>query len=185
MASPHFKLAFSEVSIQSGVRRLARRIDRRLREASVSEITVVCVMDGAFIFCADLVRALRTPARLVFMKAQSYQGATKGATTAAALPPDLRAAMRNSLVLVVDTVYDTGLTIAKVVRKVRYGANPVWLAVLVEKEGKAVIPSRQQCDELFVGFKISGDPFLIGYGLDYNGRFRERKDIRIHRRAGK
>lgn len=180
MASPHFKPAFSELTIQRAVRRLARQIDRRVKVARVADLTVVCVMDGAFIFCADLVRALRTPARLVFLKAQSYQGARKGATSTAALPPGLRAALRHSLVLVVDTIYDTGLTIAKVVRKVRSRTNPVWLAVLVEKEGQAVIPANQQCDELFVGLQVSGDPFLIGYGLDVNGEFRNLPDIRRH-----
>lgn len=158
----------SQRRIQGAVRRMARGIDAACRRAGVSELVVLCVMDGAFMFTADLVRALRTPARIVFHKASSYRGTCRRRLRSAALPPSLR----GCTVLVADTIYDTGSTIARIVKQVRRLTRQVWLAVLVEKQHKASACPEQQAEEVFVGIRVSGDPFLIGYGLDVDGRFR-------------
>ena len=127
-------------------------------------------------FCADLVRAMKTPTNIVFLKARSYDGARRGALSLARIPET----MQDRPVLVVDTVYDTGKTIAKVLREVRKQTPQIALAVLVEKQGKAAAPPGSPIIETFVGIRVPGDPFLVGYGLDVGGRFRHLKDIRIY-----
>jgi hypoxanthine phosphoribosyltransferase len=159
----------SERRIHSIVRSLALRIDRAARREGIAELAVVCVMDGAFIFTADLVRALRTPTRIVFAKATSYDGIRKGRTRMTALPGTLR----GQPLLVVDTIYDTGATIERVVRQARRLTNTVWLAVLIEKRGKAPCRVEAHSDRVFVGTRVDDDPFLIGYGLDVDGLYRD------------
>jgi hypoxanthine phosphoribosyltransferase len=172
----------SEIKIHQAVRRLARQIDRLARAQGIAQLTVVCVMDGAFIFCADLVRAMKTPTTIVFAKAQSYNGTKKGRTALAPLPNTLK----GQTVLIVDTIYDTGKTIAKVIRAVRQQTCSITLVVLVEKRDKAklkprrgaVVPMRAPGLKTFVGFRLGGDPFLVGYGLDCSGQFRHLRDLR-------
>ena len=180
MPAPRFKVAVSEKRIAQTVQELSGRIDRYARANEISELSVVCVLDGAFIFCADLVRAMKTPTNIVFLKARSYNGTRRGALSLARLPE----AMQARTVLVVDTVYDTGKTIAKVLREIRKQTSQIALAVLVEKHGKAAAPASSlrgsPAIETFVGIRVPGDPFLVGYGLDVGGRFRHLKDIRIY-----
>lgn len=163
----------SQLRIRSAVRRMARQIDAACLRQGIQELTVVCVMDGAFVFTADLVRALRTSSRLVFLKAASYQGTRRKALRADRLPASLRV----RTLLIVDTIYDTGKTIERVVGQARGLADAVWLAVLVEKAGKAAVAAEQQADTSFIGLRVAGDPFLIGYGLDVDGQYRSLPEI--------
>jgi len=183
-----FKVSVSEKRIARTVQKLAGQIDRYARANGISELTVVCVLDGAFLFCADLVRAMQTPTSIVFLKARSYDGARRGALSLARIPESLR----DRPVLVVDTVYDTGKTIAKVLREIRKRTSRIAVAVLVEKHGMAAAPPGSlkgllrnplrgsPAVETFVGIRVPGDPFLVGYGLDVGGRFRHFQDIRIY-----
>lgn len=179
MPATRLKLSVSEQQIARTVHRLARQIDRYARAHGIPEFMVVCVLDGAFMFCADLVRAMRTPTALVFVKARSYNGTRRGALSLARLPNTLE----GRPVLVVDTIYDTGKTIAKVLTEVRKQTSRIALAVLVQKRDKdgALNPRAFAPPvDTFVGIRVPGDPFLVGYGLDVGGRFRHLKDIRIY-----
>ena len=180
MPALRFKVSVSEKRIARTVQELSGRIDRYARANGISELSVVCVLDGAFMFCADLVRAMETPTSIVFVKARSYNGTRRGTLSLARLPETLR----DHPMLVVDTVYDTGKTIVKVLREIRKQTSQIALAVLVEKHGKAAAPPSSlrgsPAIETFVGIRVPGDPFLVGYGLDVGGRFRHLKDIRIY-----
>src|ERR1051325_8421858 len=169
----------SERKIRSAVRKLAREVDRFASSEKIAEMTVVCVMDGAFIFCADLVRKMKTPTRMVFVKARSYKGTKKGVTALSALPD-----IPGQPVLIVDTIYDTGETIAKVIRAVRKHTSRIALALLVEKHREAPVAADANGVKTFVGMRLKGDPFLIGYGLDCSGKYRYLRDIRILKHAG-
>lgn len=176
MPSPRFQPFLSRTRIERTVRELAGQVDRYARANRISEFCLVCVMDGAFIFCADLARAIETPASIVFVKASSYDGTRSGRLRLSPLPGSIR----GRAVLVVDTIYDTGKTVAKVLQEVRKLTTQVSLVLLVEKQGKAAVAPGAAAVETFVGFRIQGDPFLVGYGLDVSGRFRDLPDIRIY-----
>lgn len=167
----------SERRIKAIVKRLARQIDHACSRRHINELTIVCVMDGAFVFTADLVRAMRTPSRIVFAKASSYRGTSKGATRIAAFSSSLR----HKPALIVDTIYDTGQTIARVVRQAQRLTGTVWLAVLIEKKGKAVLRASAQAEIVFSGIQLRGNPFLVGYGLDVDGEFRHLPNVRQYR----
>ncbi len=172
-----FKLLVSADRIQTAVIELARQIDHHYSSQGVHEITMVCVMNASFIFCADLMRSLQTPSRIIFTRARSYQGTAKGQTAVLPIENDLS----GRRVLVVDTIYDTGETIQKVVAEVRRQTPHVAVAVLLVKEGKLRGPLPDHIP--FAGIRLPGDPFAIGYGLDVNGDFRNLKDIREYRAA--
>jgi len=167
----------SERRIKTVVKHLARRIDHACGRRQITELAIICVMDGAFVFTADLVRAMRTPTRIVFAKASSYRETQKGATRVAGLPSSLR----QKPVLIVDTIYDTGHTISRLVRQARRLTRTVWLAVLIEKQGKADFRLSDQAEIVFSGIQLSSDPFLVGYGLDVGGRFRCLPNVQQYR----
>ena len=167
------KTVISAARINRAVQQLARQIDSYYETKSVASITVVCVMDASFMFCADLVRRLKTPVRIVFAKAASYNRAKKGRTSLAPIPKHLR----GQSVLVVDTIYDTGKTIEKVMAELRRQTRRITVAILINKkvEGRGALPRAIR----FVGMEVPGDLFLVGYGLDYDGEFRDWKDVRV------
>ena len=128
---------------------------------------VVSVLKGSFIFSADLVRAITVPLRTEFLGLSSYGSATESSGVVA-INQDLAAPITDKDVLVVEDIVDTGLTMAYlrenlVTRKPR----SVKLVSLLSK------PARRQVevDIDYLGFTIE-DKFVVGYGLDYDGFYR-------------
>lgn len=130
-------------------------------------ITIVTILTGSLVFLADLIRCLPMRIRIAFVAATSYAGKTtesRGARLEFAILPDLC----NCDVLIVDDILDTGGTLRIVQDLVRSGGpRSVRTAVLLRKH--EVAPPNLPVD--FVGFDIE-DEFVIGYGLDYDGLYR-------------
>lgn len=136
------------------------------------EITIVAVLHGALIFVADLMRALPMPMHLTAVVASSYRGA-------ATSPGELEISLNSELdiadrhVLLVDDILDTGRTLHRLKQVVAtQKPRSVRVAALVDKPSRRV--AELQAD--FVGFEIP-DLFIVGYGLDYNGHYRNLPDI--------
>jgi hypoxanthine phosphoribosyltransferase len=142
--------------------------------ASADDLVVVPVMTGAFIFAADLVRLIGARVRIIPVAVSSYPGT---ATTSQGVRPvgDLPSGLAGRRVLLVDDVYDTGRTLsylrAEIARQ-----RPAWLAtaVLLRKD----VPRAVETPCEFVGFDIA-DEFVVGYGLDYDGCYRNVPDVRV------
>ncbi len=133
-------------------------------------LTLVAVMDGAFLFAADLARAIRIPdLRLHFVRASSYRGTVSSGTVAHETLPDL--AGRD--VLVVDDILDTGRTLAAVLASCA-GAARVRTCVLLDKPDRRVPGGLASAD--YTGFTIA-DRFVVGYGLDLDGRYRHLPEV--------
>jgi len=82
---------------------------------------------------------------------------------------------RGRQVLIVDDILDTGLTLAQLVARVReFGASDVKVCVLLQKDRQRDLPVTAD----WIGFRIA-DEFVVGYGLDFNGRYRGLKHIRV------
>ncbi len=141
------------------------------------EPVVVAVMKGCVLFLADLVRAWGEASQphvaamdLEFVSAQSYEG-TRPAKVRVTLPEGLEARLAGRPVLVVDDIFDTGHTLSAVCRQIEpLGAAELKTLVLLAKRRAAPRePLIRRPD--WVGFEIE-DRFVIGYGLDYHGRWR-------------
>jgi hypoxanthine phosphoribosyltransferase len=131
------------------------------------------VMNGALFFLADLVRTMQSDVEISCVRLASYAGTRSSGLVRGLDDPDLRAAVEGREVLIVDDVLDTGRTLNALVAKLHeHRAANVKICVLLEKQSARDIPVRAE----WVGFEI-GDEFVVGYGLDYDGKHRQLKDI--------
>ena len=154
----------SEARIRRRVGELARKIDRRYRGR---ELVVVGVLKGAYVFMADLCRALRTPLRNDFLRVQSY-GSGHETSGAIRVEFDLTQPIRGKDVLLIEDIIDTGLTSRAVLRMLRARRpRSLRLCTLLHKPDRA----RVEVPIDFLGFTIP-NKFVVGYGLDYMGRWR-------------
>lgn len=163
----HFKpeVFISEEDIALRVTDLANAITK---EFPGEEVTVICVLKGAFMFCSDLIKEIQLPVRLEFMQLSSYGDGTTS-TGNIEVKLDISSSIEGKNVIVVEDIVDTGLTISTL------------LKMLAVKKPKALKlcsllykPSRttHKVSIDYLGFEIE-DKFVIGYGLDYAGRYRE------------
>jgi hypoxanthine phosphoribosyltransferase len=154
---------FTAEQIQLRVRELAREI----RHDHPDGVHLICVLKGAFVFLADLARALEADATLDFIAVSSYGSSTKSSGQVQLLK-DLDAAIEGRDVVIVEDIVDTGLTLTYL-QDILRARSPRTLrtACLLSK------PSRRQVDVdvEYIGFEIE-DRFVVGYGLDHAGRYR-------------
>jgi hypoxanthine phosphoribosyltransferase len=160
-------LLFTAEQIAQQVASLADKI----ASAMADPFTAVIILKGAFMFGADLIRALsrrgRHP-RVEFIRLGSYGDALQTSGTVSLRSPR-PAGIEGGQVLIVDDVFDSGLTLLEAKRLLeRCGAAEIRTCVLVRKEGKQKVPLRAD----FVGFTI-GDEFVVGYGIDCAENYRD------------
>jgi hypoxanthine phosphoribosyltransferase len=146
------------------VQTLGRTISR---DYAGRTLTLVCVLKGAALFFADLVRAVDLPVELEFIGVSSYAGSTESSGEVR-LWMDIARPLAGKDVLLVEDIVDTGLTAAFLVSLLQ-ARSPKSLALcsLLEKPSRA----RTRVDIAYRGFVID-DVFVVGYGLDREGRFR-------------
>ena len=128
---------------------------------------LVGVLKGAFIFMADIARAIRLPIEFDFMAVASYGSATK-TSGVVRIVKDLDVDLTNRHVLVIEDIVDSGLTLSYL-RRALQARGPASLEVcaLVVKAGL----QKSDPDLRYVGFTIPPD-FVVGYGLDFDEKFR-------------
>ena len=158
------RILFGEQEIRAGVERLAGEI-RAVYAAD--EPTVIAVLKGSVVFVADLIRRLPMPLQLAFVVAESYrQGTTSGRLELGALPPP--AELAGQRILLVDDILDSGRTLHAIRAEIlARGAREVRTAVLLDKPARRAVALEAD----HVCFEID-DVFVVGYGLDYRGRYR-------------
>ena len=158
----------------------AEQISRRVTELA-AEIDahfagrrphLVCILKGACVFLADLMRALTVESSLDFMGVSSYDGGS-AASGEVRITKDLDHSLEGLVVLLVEDIVDTGLTL-NYLRQMLLRRNPASLkvAALLDKPSRRVQPVVLD----FVGFEVP-DRFLVGYGLDFEQRYRHLPDL--------
>ena len=156
-------------------RQLERRVDEVAREIAAGgrseNLVVIGILRGSFVFLADLVRWFSLNdlhPRIDFMIMESYGSGTT-AQKEPVVTRDCTIDLAGADVVVVDDILDTGRTLQKAVAHLRAkGAQTVRSCALLDKPSRRIVPFEAD----FVGFKIE-DAFVVGYGLDYDGRHRE------------
>lgn len=158
------KTLLSEEQLRQGVARLAVEISQQY---AGSPLTIVGVLTGSLVVVADLIRQLDLPMRVGVIQTRSYRGS---ATRPGELEIDdtMLPEVRGRHVLLVDDIFDTGRTLAEVVRKMeRLQPASVRTAVLLLKLGRQEVALQPD----HVAFEIP-DAFVVGYGLDYQDAYR-------------
>lgn len=165
------KILVSEKEIASRVKELAGLISR---DYDGKKLLVVGILKGAVIFLADLVRNLTVPVELDFMAVSSYGKASESSGVVRILK-DLEHSLEGKDVLIVEDIVDTGLTLKYLKENLETrGPASLKICTLLDK------PERRKVNvEVdYNGFTIP-DEFVVGYGLDYQERYRNEKEIFI------
>jgi hypoxanthine phosphoribosyltransferase len=158
-------------TIRNRVRQLGRLISSDMEGL---EPCMVPVLDGGMVFAADLIREITLPSTMIPLKASSY-GSGSESSGVVELPWELPKALASEDIILVDDILDTGLTLETVRRKLfEAGARSVRTCVLLRKKRSIHLPAD------YIGFDIP-DVFVVGYGLDLGGRYRNLPDIGILR----
>ncbi|VVM06753.1 hypoxanthine phosphoribosyltransferase [Methylacidimicrobium cyclopophantes] len=165
------RLLLSEEAIRQRVKALGADIRTAY---SSTPFTLLGLLNGSLLFTADLLRELPPETEVLFWRVQSYRG-----TVSTGFPEGLEAErgdFAGRAVLVVDDILDSGCTLLAVEKRLRaLGACKVDYCVLLAKRrartAGAPVPR-------WIGFEIP-DRFVIGYGLDYEGRYRGLRSIRV------
>ncbi len=158
------QVLISEQEIVRGLDRLAAEVHRAMGNESY---TVVGVLNGAAVFVSDLIRRIPTPIELTFVSATSYRtGTVAGQLELDFLPSEASIAGRR--VLLVDDILDTGRTLAALKQELlARGAALVQTCVFLDKPARRAV----ELEADFKCFEIE-DLFVVGYGLDYAGWYR-------------
>jgi hypoxanthine phosphoribosyltransferase len=160
----------------------AEQIQKRVQEmgdeisANYPEgpIYLISILKGAFMFLADLSRAIRTPSRIEFMGISSY-GRGKTSSGQVRVTKDLDVSIENHHVLIVEDIVDSGVTLTYLLNVLEQRRpKSLAIATLLDKPERRLRPVNVS----YVGFKIP-DEFVVGYGLDFAEDYRNLKDICI------
>jgi hypoxanthine phosphoribosyltransferase len=158
------RLFYSADRISAAVQRLADTISQ---DYEGQDLLLVVVLKGAFIFAADLVRRIKIPVTLDFIKISSYSGTESTGETS--LLGDMLLPVAGRHVLVVEDIVDTGLSLNFLLERLgRRRPESLKVCALIEKEGRR----RVNVAADYSGLVYTGG-FLVGYGLDMEERFRE------------
>lgn len=153
-----FELFIPEQDIKVAIARMAQRIKA---DIAGTDPLFVCILNGAFMFTAELMRQLDVPYELAFVRYSSYRGTSSTGTVKEIMP--LQTDIKGRTLILMEDIIDTGLTMNYVMNKFRNeGAADVKLATMLFK------PDSLKCDLTpdYVGLRIPSD-FIVGYGLDY------------------
>ena len=165
------KLLFKENVIRQRVKELAQEIVEDHKSSGNTQPPVmVCVLNGASIFFADLIREMDIDVQVDFVRAKSYVG--KDNSGGVIFTKDMEMYIRGQRAYIVDDILDTGNTMLEVVLRVNEMLpEEVRVVSLLQREN-----GQQRAD--FYGFEI-GDDWVYGYGMDNNSLNRNLKDIHI------
>lgn len=159
------KVILDEATIQARLKELGAEINAAYQGR---ELAVIAIINGAVIFVADMIRELNLALQLDCIRVSSYRNSTAPVQTPEIIDR-IRLDIEGMDVLLIDDILDTGNTLSKV-SKVLQSMNPASLktCVLLDKQVRRSV----DCEADFVGFKIP-DEFVVGYGLDFAGRYRQ------------
>jgi hypoxanthine phosphoribosyltransferase len=163
-----FAVSISEKEIQEQVTRVADEINRDLAGKNPLFLSV---LNGSFMFTADLMKRVNIPCEISFVKLASYQGVSSTGVIKEVI--GVNEDLTDRTIVIVEDIVDTGLTMQRLIETLGTRApKEIRIATLLVKPGKLKV----DLDIKYVAFKIPND-FIVGYGLDYDGYGRNYPEI--------
>ncbi|HUX58676.1 MAG TPA: hypoxanthine phosphoribosyltransferase [Bacteroidales bacterium] len=155
-----FKVMITEKAILDRIGELAMQMNNDLAE---KEVVFLGILNGAFLFAADLFRCIKFQSRISFVKLASYEGTSSSGTIKELI--GWNEDIKNKAIVIVEDIVDTGNTLERIVDElIIRKASEIKIATMLYKP--AAYTKNIPLD--YVGFEIPND-FVVGYGLDYNG----------------
>jgi len=163
-----FKKFISSSKIEEKIVELASAINQDYKNQSP---VFLPILNGSFMFAADLLKEIKVPCRVSFVKTSSYAGTSSTGQLKTLIGHD--ESLFNQDIIIVEDIVDSGLTIEKIMEELRsLGTKSVEVISLLRKKGAR----EKNTDVKYVGFDLNSE-FVLGYGLDYDGFGRNYKDI--------
>ena len=162
----NLKVLFSETEIQNKLKELGKDIEKIFSEDE--DLYVICVLKGSVMFCSDLVKYINRPVQMEFIRISSYGNETKSSNHLQAIDLTLPN-LNEKNVLIVEDIIDTGLTARFLTDLFKIKHLPKKLAFVSLLNKKCARQIDIEPD--LYGFEVD-DKFVVGYGLDYKGYFR-------------
>ncbi|MCK4535523.1 MAG: hypoxanthine phosphoribosyltransferase [Desulfuromonadales bacterium] len=163
------RILYSRKEIAARIAEMARQIDR---DYQGRELLMVGVLKGSFLFIADLIREVQTPAIVDFMRIASYGSETQSSGIIE-FRKDLELSIKGRDVLIVEDIVDSGQTLkALCARLLQREPASLRVCTLVDKKAARITDIHVD----YVGFPLD-DGFIVGYGLDWDERYRNLADI--------
>lgn len=156
----NFREYLTEETIQKRIDELARQVNRDL---AGKEVVFLGILNGAFLFAADLFRRINFSARISFVKLASYQGTASSGTIKELI--GWNEDIKNKTIVVIEDIVDTGNTLERIVDElvIRKAAEVRIAAMLYKPDAYT-----KKIPLDYIGFEIPNN-FVVGYGLDYDG----------------
>ncbi len=165
-----FRLYIPHSELQQAIEKIARKINADMEGKNP---LFICVLNGAFIFAADLLKEISVDCEITFMRMKTYEGLHSSGRIKEIQP--LEVDIKNRTVIIVEDIVDTGFTICRIKE---------YLSDLSPKEVKVATmffkPDVLKCDLTldYVAREVD-NKFIVGYGLDYDEKGRNLKDLYI------
>jgi hypoxanthine phosphoribosyltransferase len=164
----NFELSYPQEVIQEKVKAIAARLNEDYQDKNP---VMVCILNGAFMFAADLVRELTFQPEVLFAKFSSYEGMTTTGKVRELIGVNANIQARD--VIVVEDIVDTGTTMYNLLPQFfAKGAKTVKICTFLQKPECLTVPLKVD----YCAMEIP-NAFIVGYGLDYNGMGRNYRDI--------
>ena len=168
MKDKAFRISIPEAEIKKRVKAVAEKISR---DMAGKNPLLLGVLNGAFVFAADLIREMTIPCEISFVKLASYEGVTSTGKVKEVLGINEDLSCRH--IIIIEDIVDTGLTMKRMIETLgtRNPASVSVCALLMKPEKLQV-----ELDLKYVAMEIPND-FIVGYGLDYDQAGRGLRDI--------
>lgn len=160
----HVRVLFTEEEVDARIKELGERISR---EYAGKQVHLICVLKGGSFFMCELAKRITVPVSLDFMSVSSYGADTKSSGVIR-IVKDLDESIQDKDVLVVEDIIDSGRTLSHLLELLKARRpRSLRLCTLLDKPDRRVVPVNVD----YTGFEIP-DEFVVGYGLDYDQRYR-------------
>ena len=172
------RILVDERTLDEVTARLATEINRDYKDTD-GKLVLVCILKGSIMFMSDLMKKITVPVEIDFMKASSYgSGTTSGGDVQIYLDL-MRSDLAECNLLIVEDIIDSGNTLNHLIKYLKEkGAKSVKTCTLLDKPSRRVVDLKPD----YVGCVIP-DEFVIGYGLDYDEKYRALPYVGILRRS--
>ena len=163
-----FEISIKSKEIQNAIAKMAVKINEDLKDKNP---LMVCILNGSFMFSADLMKMIEFPCQISFVKLASYEGT--GSTGKVKELLGFNENLTNRSVLLLEDIVDSGITVSNCIDQLKnLGVKEIFVATLLFKP--AALKKEIKLD--YIGIEIPND-FIVGYGLDYDGYGRNLPDI--------